>query len=371
MSVVPAAGTISFARGFPSPDMFPSARLVEAGRRAIENHGRVALNYGPPGGFGPLREWIADRHGVAPERVVVTPGSLIGLRFLVEHLMRDGGRALVESPTYDRMLHLLRTTGASIETVPRGDDGLDLDCLREQLAGDAAPRLLYLMPTFHNPSGRTLTTEQREALADLVAEHDVTVIEDDPYGLLRLNGEFPNHLHRMLLDRGAADRAVLMSSFSKSIAPGLRVGYLVLPPSLAGPVEALATAAYVSPPLLAQAQVLEFLAAGHLEPHLEDARAFLRPRRDTLLEVLDAELAGSATWTRPDGGYFLWVDLDGEVDTSAVAARAANVGVTCLPGTGFFAAGGGEGSLRLAFCYPTVDEIGDGARRLASLIRAG
>jgi DNA-binding transcriptional MocR family regulator len=139
VNVLPAAGTISFARGVPSPDMLPSTRLVEAGRRAIETHGRVALNYGPPGGFGPLREWIAERHAVAPEQVVVTPGSLLGLRFLVEHLMRDGGRAIVEGPTYDRMLHLLRTVGASVETVPRGEVGLDLDALRARLTCGSAP----------------------------------------------------------------------------------------------------------------------------------------------------------------------------------------------------------------------------------------
>jgi DNA-binding transcriptional MocR family regulator len=370
VNVLPAAGTISFARGVPSPDMFPSTRLIEAGRRAIEIHGRIALNYGPPGGFGPLREWIAERHAVAPEQVVVTPGSLLGLRFLVEHLMRDGGRAIVEVPTYDRMLHLLRTVGASVETVPRGEVGLDLDALRARLSSGSAPRLLYAMPTFHNPSGRTMDDGERAALADLVAEHEVPVIEDDPYGLLRLDGEWPVHLHRLLLDRGAAEQAVLMSSFSKSIAPGLRVGYLVLPPSMAGAVEALATATYVSPPLLAQAQVFEFLSAGHLEPHLEDARAFLRPRRDALLEVLDAELDGRATWTRPDGGYFLWLDLHEDVDASALAERArGEAGVEVVPGRGFFAGDGGAHSLRLAFSFPAVDAIVVGARRLAALIR--
>ena len=147
MSVLPAAGAISFARGIPSPDLLPVEQLAEASRRAIERHGRVALNYGPPAGFGPLREWIAARHGVATERVVVTPGSLIGLGFLIRHLLAGGGRALVDSPTYDRTLHLLRAAGAEAVTEPPA-------------------RLAYVMPTFHNPTGRTMTLREREELAD-------------------------------------------------------------------------------------------------------------------------------------------------------------------------------------------------------------
>ena len=146
------------------------------------------------------------------------------------------------------------------------------------------------------------------------------MIEDDPYGLLRLDGEPEPHLHQLLQDRGAGELAVLMSSFSKSVAPGLRVGYLVLPEALVAPIEALAASTYVSPPLLAQAQLYEFLAAGHLEPHLADVQAALRPRRDALLEVLDAELGAHATWTRPDGGYFLWLEL---AEGSSRAARRA------------------------------------------------
>ena len=349
MSVLPAAGAISFARGIPSPDLLPVEQLAEASRRALERHGRVALNYGPSAGFGPLREWIAARHGVATERVVVTPGSLIGLGFLVRHLLAGGGRTLVDSPTYDRMLHLVRAAGAEAVAEPPA-------------------RLAYVMPTLHNPTGRTLTLSEREQLADVIVEHELTVVEDDPYGLLRLDGEPQPHLHQLLGDRGAGELAVLMSSFSKSVAPGLRAGYLVLPEALVAPVEALATSTYVSPPLLAQAQLYEFLAAGHLEPHLADVRAALRARRDALLEVLDAELESHATWTRPDGGYFLWLEL-AEGSAARLAERAAAAGVPIVPGAGFFPGPGGERSARLSFSYPSVAEIREGAPRLAALIR--
>ncbi len=349
MSVLPAAGAISFARGIPSPDLLPIEQLAEASRRAIERHGRVALNYGAPAGFGPLREWIAARHGVATERVVVTPGSLIGLSFLIRHLLAGGGRALVDSPTYDRTLHLLRAAGAEAVTEPPA-------------------RLAYAMPTFHNPTGRTLTLREREALADRIVAEQLTVIEDDPYGLLRFDGEPEPHLHRLLRDRGADELAVLMSSFSKSVAPGLRVGYLVLPEGMVAPIEALVTATYVSPPLLAQAQLYEFLAAGQLEPHLADLKAALRPRRDALLAVFDAELRDHATWTRPDGGYFLWLEL-AEGSAARLAERAAAAGVPIVPGAGFYPGPGGERSARLSFSYPSVDEIHEGAQRLAALIR--
>jgi 2-aminoadipate transaminase len=349
VSVLPAAGAISFARGIPSPDLLPVEQLAEASRRAIERHGRVALNYGPPAGFGPLREWIAARHGVATERVVVTPGSLIGLHFLVRHLLAGGGRALVQSPTYDRALQLLGAAGADAVTAPPA-------------------RMAYVMPTFHNPTGRTMTLRERGQLADLVVQHELTVVEDDPYGLLRFDGEPQPHLHRLLGDRGAGELAVLMSSFSKSVAPGLRVGYLVLPEALVAPIEALAASTYVSPPLLAQAELYEFLAAGHLEPHLANVRTALRARRDALLEVLAAELGGHATWTRPDGGYFLWLEL-AEGDSGRLAERAAAAGVPIVPGAGFFSGPGGERGARLTFSYPSVGEIREGARRLAALIR--
>jgi 2-aminoadipate transaminase len=347
MSVLPASGVISLARGIPAPDLLPLERLAEGARRAIERHGRVALNYGPPQGFGPLCEWIADRHGVAPERVVVTPGSLIGMGFLVRALVEPGARVLVEAPTYDRMLHLLREARAEIVPDP--------------FAGPA--RLVYLMPTFHNPTGRSATLEQRERLAAAAIEHGLTVVEDDPYGLVRLDGEPLPSVCDLLRARGADELAVFMSSFSKSVAPGLRVGYLVLPERLVAPVRALATATYVSPPLLPQAQLLEFLAAGELEPHLEHVRRRLRPRRDAMLEALDAAMPAGADWTRPEGGYFLWLELPGD-DVAELLPRARAAGVDFVPGSGF---GGGAGSARLAFSYATADEIRTGVARLGAL----
>jgi 2-aminoadipate transaminase len=369
VSVLPAPGTISFARGIPSPDMFPIDALAQSARRAVENAGRVALNYGPPAGFGPLREWLGARHGVAPDRVIVTPGSLIGLNFVVAHLFQDGGTAIVEAPTYDRVIGALATAGADVATIDNTADGLDLDRLRELAAGNPKPKLLYVLPTFHNPTGRTLTLAQRHELVAIAVEHDLLVVEDDPYGLLRIDGERQPYVHELLRDAGGEHLAIFASSFSKSVAPGLRVGYLVLPEELVAPFEALATRTYVSPPLLPQAQLLDFLESGSFEPHLEFLAAFLRPRRDALLERLDADLSGLAEWTRPEGGYFLWLELPAHVDTTELNATAVAAGISFVPGAGFFAGGRGHNTARLSFSFPSVDEIEEGAHRLTALIR--
>lgn len=369
MSVLPGEGVISFARGVPSPDMFPLEQLAECARRAVERHGRVALNYGPPAGFGPLRDWLGDRHGVAPERILVTPGSMIGLNFVVSQLVGAGGRAIVESPTYDRMLHALGAVGADVVTVDRGDGGLDLDALRRLVAQTPRPRLLYVLPTFHNPTGRTLTLEQRRGLADLALEHGLLVFEDDPYGLLRVEGDPLPYVHDLLREAGGDHLAIFASSFSKSVAPGLRVGYLVLPEALVAPVEALALRTYVSPPLLPQAQLYDFLTSGGFEPHLEFLQAFLRIRRDALLAVLAEEMPDGVSWTRPDGGYFLWLELPGGIDAGELNERARCAGVSFVPGAGFFTGGRGRNAARLAFSFPAVTETREGAHRLSKLVR--
>jgi 2-aminoadipate transaminase len=365
MSLLPPPGTISFARGIPSPDMFPVDALAEAARRAVEIHGRVALNYGQPGGFAPLREWLGARHGVAPERVLVTPGSMIGLNFVVGHVFADGGSAIVEAPAYDRMLGALAIARVAVATIDNTDAGPDFDRLRAVAAAEPKPKLLYVLPTFHNPTGRTLTLEQRRELVAIAIENDLLVLEDDPYGLLRIDGEPQPYLYELLRAAGAEHLSIFASSFSKSVAPGLRVGYLILPEPLVAPIEALVTRTYVSPPLLAQAQLLEFLRSGSFEPHLEFLSSFLRPRRDALLHHLDAELTGAARWTRPDGGYFLWLELPSAIDAAELNAAAAGVGISFVPGAGFF---GAANTARLSFSFPSVEEIDEGAQRLTTLV---
>src|SRR5881394_1342634 len=218
-------GVISFARGVPAPECLPVAELADCARAAIERDGASVLSYGPGGGYLPLREWIAERHGVEPGRVVVTSGSLQGFVFLAEQLVRPGTRVLVEAPTYDRPLKILARLGADVVGLPMDDEGLQPEALEQALADGPKPAFLYTTATFQNPSGRTLSAERRRRIVELAREHELLVLEDDPYGLVRYEGEpLPTMFE---LDGGT--NVAYASSFSKTIAPGVRVGYFVLP----------------------------------------------------------------------------------------------------------------------------------------------
>ena len=370
MSILPESGIISFARGIPAPAMFPADELAEAAQRAFARHRATALNYGPPAGFGPLREWIAAEHGAAPGQIVITPGSYILLTFLVRVLLEQGAPVLVEVPSYDRAVSLLQTTGARILPVRRDETGLDFARLEHYLATGERPAFCYLLPTFHNPTGTTMTTADRERLADLAMAHDLLLVEDDPYGPLRFEGAEPPSLRSLLVARGAGHLSVFMSSFSKVVAPGLRVGYGVMPEQLAQRVAAVALNTYVSPPLWPQAEIYEFLAGGFLPAHLSRVRGLLRLRRDALVTRLAAGLDGAgARWSNPDGGYFLWLELPAQLSAADLLADCERAGVTFVPGSGFFADGGGGNSARLCFSFHSVDEIADGAERLVAAAR--
>jgi 2-aminoadipate transaminase len=356
--------TISFARGVPSPDLLPVDVFGEAARAAVERDGRTILNYGPPGGYHPLREWIAERHDADPARIVVTNGSLQGFHFVMRHLLADSGRALVEAPSYDRTLLTLRKLGADVESVPMRDDGLDVDALRQAL--DRGPaEVLYTIPTFQNPSGRTLSRASREALAWLILERDLLVYEDDPYGGVRFEGEPLPTLYELTGGRGV----IYSSSFSKVVAPGIRVGYAVLPEALVKPIEAVATETYISPSIFVQGALHEFVTAGKYEEALERVRAGLRERRDAMLEALEREFPDGASWSRPEGGYFLWLDLPSGVETDSLFDRAAEAGVAFVKGADFFLDDAGRESARLAFSFPSPDEIREGIARLGALVR--
>jgi len=354
---------ISFARGVPGPDCLPVDEIGQCTLAVLQREERDAPQYGPPSGFPPLRKLLAERHGVEPEQVFVSNGSLQGLAFLWQHLLRgDNKRVLVEAPTYDRPLKILKGLGAEVEGIPMDDDGLDLPALERALEDE--PAFLYTIPTFQNPSGRTLTLERRQALIELAEERDLLVIEDDPYGLVRFEGEpLPS-----LLELAPAGRVIYSCSFSKTVAPGLRVGYQILPLEIAAAVEAIAVSTYVSPAIFTEAIVWEFLRTGLLEPNLARVGAKLRARRDAMLEALERELP-DANWSRPEGGYFIWLDLPGGVDAGELLARAEENGVTFVKGTDFFAGPGGESSARLAFSFATPDEIIEGVGLLASAVR--
>ncbi|HEX2110714.1 MAG TPA: PLP-dependent aminotransferase family protein [Gaiellaceae bacterium] len=352
---------ISFARGFPGPDLLPVGEFGECARRALERDGARALNYGPPGGYPPLREWIAERHDVDPARVFVTNGSLQGFHFVARHFTEQEMRFFVEAPCYDRSLAILRRLGADARQLELADDGLDVEALAGELReGD----VVYTIPTFQNPSGRTLSRENRLRLLALARERRALVFEDDPYGDLRFEGEAVPRLFELAGGEGI----VFLSSFSKIVAPGIRTGYLILPEELVPPVEAQILTTYVSPAIFVEAALYEFLTGGAFEPNLDRVRRGLRERRDAMLAALGRELPEGAAWNRPQGGYFLWLDLPAGVDAVSLQARAAEAGVQVIKGSDFYLASGGAEAARLAFSFASPAEIDEGIARLGRLV---
>ena len=350
--------TISFARGVPAPELLPIEELADCAKTAIERDGAAALLYGHTLGYQPLREWIGERHAVDPARVLVTNGSLQAFHFILS-AFAGAGRVIIERPTYDRPRKIL----AGFEEVALDDDGLDVDELERVLDHGSPTAFLYTIPTFQNPAGVTLSAERRRRLAELASARSLRILEDDPYGLVRFEGEpLPT-----LFELEGGRNVMYSSSFSKTIAPGLRVGYVILPEEIAAGLEDIVASTYITPALVTQATVLEFLRRGLLEPNLERVRALLRARRDAMLEALERELGGRAGWSRPEGGYFLWLELPDGIDATELLGRATEAGVTFVPGPDF---GGEPGSARLAFSFASPAEIDEGVSRLAGLVPA-
>jgi 2-aminoadipate transaminase len=352
---------ISFARGMPGPDLLPIEEFADCARAALQRDGATALNYGPPGGYPPLRQWIAERHDVDPARVVVTNGSLQGFSFVARLFVRKGSRFFVEAPCYDRSLSILRRLGAGVEQIDLADDGLDVDALEPQLrAGD----VVYTIPTFQNPSGRTLSRDNRTRLLELARDRGAAIVEDDPYGELRFEGEPLPRLFELAEGKGV----LFLSSFSKTVAPGIRTGYVILPEAMVPEIEALVLENYVSPAIFVEAALYDFVTGGRYEPNLKRVREGLRLRRDTMMGALGRVLGESAVWSRPEGGYFLWLDLPAGVRGDTLLARAGEQDVTFIKGADFFFHGGGEESARLAFSFATAPEIDEGIARLGRLV---
>jgi 2-aminoadipate transaminase len=355
---------ISFARGAPSIDIVAADALRDAATTALGDDPAGAFSYGTSVGYPPLREWLADRHGVPVEQVVVTNGSMQADAFLFELLVEPGDTVVVEAPTYDRTLLSLRNRGADLVPIPLDDDGLKTSALAETLERGAKPGLAHVIPNFHNPAGCTLSAGKRGRLLELAREHDFLIFEDDPYVELRFEGE---GLPRML-ELDDEGRVVYASSFSKTICPGIRIGYLVGPEDHIARVAELATNTYISPSMVAQAIAFEFCRSGAIDRSIETVKHALHERRDALCEALQRELP-DAEFVRPEGGYFLWVELPEGTSVDALFDGAAERGVKFVKGTDFLLEGG-ESSLRLAYSGLTPPEIEDGVTRLGAAYRS-
>jgi DNA-binding transcriptional MocR family regulator len=359
------ADSISFARGAPSLDIVDVEGLSEAAQLAFENDPAGTTAYGTSVGYVPLREWIASQHGVSVDQVLVTNGSMQADAFLFQLLVNAGDSVVVESPTYDRTLLNLRNRGADIRMVPLETDGVDVDALELLLRDEGVrPTLAHVIPNFQNPAGYTLSAEKRTKLLSLAAEFDFTLFEDDPYIAIRFEGEsLPT-----MLSQDEAGSVVYASSFSKTVCPGIRVGYLVGPQAVIKQIQGIATNTYISPNMVAQSIVNQFARSGRMDGAIGTVKDALRERRDTLVAALERELP-EAQFSPPSGGYFMWVVLPEEIKVAEVEAAAADRGLIFVKGTDFLLEGG-ENTLRIAYSGVTPEQIDAGVSRLAEAVRS-
>jgi 2-aminoadipate transaminase len=354
---------ITFARGAPSLDIIAVDDLREAAQRAFEKDPGGAFSYGTSGGYPGLRNWIAEKHQVVREQVIATNGSMQADAFLFRRNVKEGDAVIVERPTYDRTLLALRELGADLIDIPVQPDGIDVDALALELEGGKRPVLAHIIPNFHNPAGVTLSLDKRRRLLELAEHYDFTIFEDDPYGELRFEGEsLPT-----MLELDTSGRVVYASSFSKTICPGIRVGYLVGPREVIGEIERTATNTYISPSMVSQSIVAEFCTSGAIDRSIAAVKAALHERRDALCSALSDQLP-DASFTSPEGGYFLWVELPEGADVDALSAAAKDRGVIFVKGTDFVLEGG-LNTLRLAYSGVTTDQIEEGIGRLADAYR--
>jgi DNA-binding transcriptional MocR family regulator len=356
------APSISFARGAPSLDIIDVEALRTSAEQAFTQDPAGATAYGTAVGYVPLREWIAEKHQVDPKQVFVTNGSMQADAFLFDALVESGDTVIVERPTYDRTLLSLRNRGADVRQVELEPDGIDVAAVERVLKAGAKPKLAHIIPNFQNPAGYTLSADKREGLLALARDYDFTVFEDDPYVALRFEGSQLATMSSM-----DPDRVVYASSFSKTVCPGIRVGYLVGPPELIARIIKIATSTYISPNMVAQSIVNQFCRSGAIDRSIETVKAALRERAKTLCEALRRELP-DARFVEPEGGYFLWVDLPRGTDVAALFDAAAARGVQFVKGSDFVLEGG-DSSLRLAYSGVTTDEIEEGVARLANAYR--
>jgi 2-aminoadipate transaminase len=359
-----AADLISFARGAPSLDIVDVEGLKAAAQRAFENDPGGTTAYGTSIGYVPLRKWIAEQHQVEPEQVIVTNGSMQADAFLFDHFVAEGDTVVVERPTYDRTLLSLRNRGADVRMVELEPDGIDVAEVARLLEGGMRAKLAHIIPNFQNPAGYTLSREKRDALLGLARDHEFVLFEDDPYRWIRFAGD---QLPTMLeLDRD--ETVIYASSFSKTVCPGIRVGYLVGPAETIAAITKIATNTYISPNMVAQSIVHEFCVSGALQSSIETVRTALAERVELLTTALARELP-EAQFVAPEGGYFMWVELPEGTDVHALFTAAQEEGVTFVKGTDFVLEGG-ENTLRLAYSGVTADQVDEGVARLARAYRS-
>ncbi|HLI87511.1 MAG TPA: PLP-dependent aminotransferase family protein [Ktedonobacteraceae bacterium] len=368
---------ISFSGGLPAPEVFPAEKMARVAQHILRTDGAQALQYGPTEGYPPLRELIAQRMTqdglrLTAENVLITTGSQQALDLLGKIFFDPGDTVLVESPTYMGALTSWNPYEVEYMTLPSDQHGLITANLDDALR--AEPKCLYVLPTFQNPGGTTLPLERRRQLIAAINRRGVPVIEDDPYGQLRFEGEALPSL--LLLDsqqqarNGGAYQGniIYVGTFSKVLAPGLRVAWVVAPGEVIRKLVQAKQGADLHTASLNQMIVYELVREGFIEQHLPEMLRLYRERRDVMLEALARYFPPGASWTHPEGGLFLWVTLPEWMDATEVLRAAVERGVAFVPGASFHARGGGANTMRLNFSHSSPEKLREGVARLGQVL---
>jgi 2-aminoadipate transaminase len=376
LTVTEQPDVISFAGGLPAPEAFPLTEVRRVSDRILRDRGAQALQYGPTEGHRPLREAIAERvvsqgYSVTADHVLVTTGSQQALDLVGKVFLDPGDAVAVESPTYLATLQAWRAYGARYCGVESDQDGMDVDHLGALLP--ERPKLVYCVPNFQNPRGVTLSLARRKALVALVSHAGVPVVEDDPYGELRFGGEpLPSLLSLTMTSPGHdapyGDTVISLGTFSKILAPGLRVGWVVAAREVIAQLTRAKQGTDLHTASLNQMIACEMLQSGFLAEHRKAIVGTYRERRDTMLAALAAHFPSGARWTHPEGGMFLWVELPERIDAAALLRRALERRVAFVPGQAFHADGRGANTLRLNFSNASPQQIREGIERLGRAV---
>lgn len=368
-------GMISFAGGYPAASTFDSDAIGDCMARALASHPAECLQYGATEGVPALREALGrlmTQGGAptAPDRILVTSGSQQAFDFVVRAFVEPGVAVMVEAPTYPAAIQALRLAGARQVPVPTDAEGIDTAALERSLQESAPadrPRLIYLVPTFANPTGATLSLARRQHLLQLAARYDLLIIEDDPYGSLAFDEAPPPTLLSLTHgDAALRDRVIYLGSLSKTVAPGLRIGWMAAHPDVVRRAVLAKQASDLCTPPWIQRAMAAYLDGGHLRAQIDRIIAVYRDKRDAMLAALDRELAGQVGYVRPGGGMFVWAALHGSGDSSVLLREAIENNVLFVPGKAFHVASDTPSpALRLSFATPSVAEIEEGVRRLA------
>jgi 2-aminoadipate transaminase len=362
-AIVRRPGAISFAHGEMSLELYPSAALGALFARAFAA-GRPPLGYGPVAGYPPLREAIAGRMGLSPAEILVLGGTQLALYLITRVLLQAGDTVVVEVPSYINTLGIFRAAGVRVVPAPVDQNGLQVDGLREVFLR-YRPKLLFTVPNFHNPLGVTMSLERRRELLNLAARHQVGIVEDDPYGEMRFEGEPIPSLKAM--DPGGY--VLYIGSFSKSVAPGLRLAWLAAPPAVVERIAAARGTLDFRAALLNQWVMDAFIREGMMDQHLAALRPVLHRRRDALVQALRHHMPRGVTWYTPSGGYHLWCTLPRPLRARRLLSEAAREGVAFIPGDYYGPGDEARRGIRLNFTYPREPEIAEGVKRLAAAVR--